>query len=121
LFSQYKHIFLRFLDSSYEYHHSHEQGPQDNQIIDFPRANRYQQQRRLRESPPVLEQSAPSYDTYSINQTRRPQLPVFSLIRTTPLTTHVHRPSSVITPSVHAAMPPSYDEIFLKPHTLTNR
>jgi hypothetical protein len=48
-------------------------------------------------------------------------LPLFSTVRTTPSTTYVHQTSHGITPSIYAAMPPSYAEIFLTPHTLTNR
>ncbi len=103
--------------SAYEYEHSRERPPQDNYIIDFTRANRYQQQRR-RGPPPVIEQSPPAYDT-TIVQTRRQQIPLYSPIRTTP-STHILRPSAIITPSIYSAMPPSYAEIFLTPHTLPN-
>jgi hypothetical protein len=53
-----------------------------------------------------------------MNQTRRQQLPLFSPIRTTP---YVLQTSTGITPSIYSSMPPSYDEIFLTPHTVTNR
>ncbi|CAF3372084.1 unnamed protein product [Rotaria sp. Silwood1] len=106
--------------SSFVCHHLHERVPQDNYIIDFPRTNRYQQQWRLREPPPVFEESSPSYDI-SVNQIGRQQLPVFTSIRTTPLTTNVQQSSPTRTSSGHATMPPSYAEIFLTPYTLTNR
>jgi hypothetical protein len=104
----------------YEYQHSRERVPQDNHVTDFSGANRYHQQRRLRVPPPVFEQRPPSYNT-SVNQTKRLQLPLFSTIRTTPSIACVQQASPVITPSIYSAMPPSYAEIFLTPHTLTNR
>ncbi|CAF3740886.1 unnamed protein product [Rotaria sordida] len=112
------------LSSSYDYEQSRERLPQNSYIIDFTSVNRsqqqqQQQQRRPRAPPPVFEQSPPSYDI-SINQTRRQPIPLFSPIRTIPSRTIVHRSSPVITPSIYSAMPPSYAEIFLKPHTLLN-
>jgi len=126
------HIFLRikiepflikkiFSGTPDDYHRSHEQRPQDEYIIDYPSAYRHQQQRRLRELSSVSEQSSPSYNNYPTNQIRRQQLPLFSPIHTTPTIARVHPNSPVITPSRYSSMPPSYDELFLQPHTLTNR
>lgn len=114
-------MFVSFLAeiSSYEYEHSRERPPQDTYIIDFTRANRYQQQRR-REPPPTLEQSPPAYDT-TIVQTRRQPYPLYSSVRTIPSSsTNVRQSSSIITPSIYSAMPPSYADIFLVSHALPN-
>ncbi|CAF3222558.1 unnamed protein product, partial [Rotaria sp. Silwood2] len=106
---------------SFVCHHSHERVPQDNYIIDYPRtSHRYQQQYRLHESLPAFEESSPSYDI-SVNQIRRQKLPIFTSIRTTPITTNVQQSSPTMTSSIHSTMPPSYAEIFLTPYTLTNR
>ncbi|CAF1082571.1 unnamed protein product [Rotaria sordida] len=106
--------------SSFVCYHSHEQVPQHNYIIGFPRTYRYQQQYRLHESSPVFEESSPSYNI-SVNQIGRQQLPIFSSIRTTPLTTNIRQSSPTITSPKHSTMPPSYAEIFLTPYTLTNQ
>ncbi|CAF3103620.1 unnamed protein product [Rotaria sp. Silwood2] len=106
--------------SVYEYEQPRERPPPSTYIIDFTRINNsQQQQRRPRRPPPVFEQSPPSYDI-SINQTRRQPISLFSPIRTTPSIITIHRSSPIITPSIYSAMPPSYAEIFLKPHTLPN-
>ncbi|CAF2639784.1 unnamed protein product [Rotaria sp. Silwood2] len=105
--------------SVYEYEQPRERPPPSTYIIDFTRINNSQQQRRPRRPPPVFEQSPPSYDI-SINQTRRQPISLFSPIRTTPSIITIHRSSPIITPSIYSAMPPSYAEIFLKPHTLPN-
>lgn len=56
----------------------------------------------------------------SINQTERQAQPLFSPIRTIPLSRNNPETSLVISPSIYSAMPPSYAEIFLKPQTLPN-
>ena len=86
-----------------------------------PAENDRSQQRQLHRSPPVLEQAPPPYNTYPAKRTRRQPLSLFSTIRSTPITPNVHHSSPDITPSIYAAMPPSYAELFLTPHTLTNQ
>jgi hypothetical protein len=93
-----------------------ERGYQTAYTIDLSRAHRYQMetyQRRARERPAVFEQSPPSYDL-SVRQSRLQPVPLFSSIRMKP-TAGIRCLSTVITPSVHSAMPPSYAEIFLTP------
>jgi hypothetical protein len=64
----------------------------------------------LREPSPVFEQSPPFYNP----QIRRQLFPPVAR-------TNVHLTPISLTPSVHPASPPSYHELFLTPHRLTNR
>jgi hypothetical protein len=117
--SSYDIVNNLFIDEpSYVYESPRERPPQETYIIDFTRANRYQQ-RRTREPPGIREQSPPSYNT-SINHIRRQPVPLFSSVRTVPSSTNIRRSSPIITPSIYSSMPPSYAEIFLSPHTLPN-
>ncbi|CAF4333816.1 unnamed protein product, partial [Rotaria magnacalcarata] len=68
---------------------------------------------------PAIEQSPPAYYITTID-TRRQSIPRFSSIRTIPTSTYANRSSPMIAPSIHSIMPPSYAEIFLRPHTLPN-
>ncbi|UJR31004.1 hypothetical protein I4U23_018515 [Adineta vaga] len=105
--------------SLYEYDSSHERQAQDAYIIDFTRTNRSQQQRRPRGPPPVFEQSPPAYDT-TIIPTRRQPASFYLPVRTGPYSKTARQSPSTITPSIHSIMPPSYAEIFLTPHTLSD-
>ncbi len=98
--------FFLFSDLSYEYR------PQDA----HPRPYSYQQQRRLREPSAVFEQQPPLYN----RPIRGQQLPLFSPVYTTPTRTNVQPIRISLTPSIHTGSPPSYEEIFLTPHRLTD-
>jgi hypothetical protein len=51
---------------------------------------------------------------------RGQQLPLFSPVYTTPTRTNVQPIRISLTPSIHTGSPPSYEEIFLTPHRLTD-
>ncbi|CAF4455404.1 unnamed protein product [Rotaria socialis] len=103
----------------YDYEQTRERASANNYIIDFTHVNRSQQQQRRPRSPPAIEQSPPAYYITTI-ETRPPSIPRFSSIRTIPTSTYTNRSSPTIAPSIHSIMPPSYADIFLRPHTLPN-